>query len=47
MGTAFQEDGHTGVIPLVMNSLFHKIEELKNETEFQLHVSFIEVCPVP
>ncbi|XP_057532737.1 kinesin-like protein KIN-4A isoform X2 [Amaranthus tricolor] len=43
MGTAFQEDGHTGVIPLVMNSLFHKIEELKNETEFQLHVSFIEI----
>ncbi|CAO2833966.1 unnamed protein product, partial [Amaranthus hypochondriacus] len=43
MGTAFQEDGHTGVIPLVMNSLFRKIEELKNETEFQLHVSFIEI----
>jgi kinesin family protein 4/21/27 len=27
-----------------MNVLFRKIETLKHQTEFQLHVSFIEVC---
>jgi hypothetical protein len=26
-----------------MNALFNKIEILKHQTEFQLHVSFIEV----
>ncbi|XP_010688678.2 kinesin-like protein KIN-4A isoform X2 [Beta vulgaris subsp. vulgaris] len=43
MGTAFKEGGHTGIIPQVMNALFSKIGKLKNETEFQLHVSFIEI----
>ncbi|XP_021759534.1 kinesin-like protein KIN-4A [Chenopodium quinoa] len=43
MGTAFREGGHTGIIPQVMNALYSKIEKLKNETEFQLHVSFIEI----
>ncbi|KAL2894618.1 Kinesin-like protein KIN-4A [Bienertia sinuspersici] len=43
MGTAFKEGGHTGIIPQVVTTLFNKIEKLKNETEFQLHVSFIEI----
>ncbi|KNA21400.1 hypothetical protein SOVF_043170 [Spinacia oleracea] len=43
MGTAFREGGHSGIIPQVMDALFSKIEKLKNETEFQLHVSFIEI----
>ncbi|XP_074264071.1 kinesin-like protein KIN-4A isoform X2 [Silene latifolia] len=44
MGTALKEEGgHTGIIPQAMNALFSKIQKLKNETEFQLHVSFIEI----
>lgn len=43
MGTSFKDGSPTGLIPQVMNSLFNKIEILKHQTEFQLHVSFIEV----
>lgn len=44
MGTGFRDGLQTGIIPQVMNVLFSKIETLKHQTEFQLHVSFIEVC---
>lgn len=43
MGTNFKDGCQTGLIPQVMNALFNKIETLKHQTEFQLHVSFIEV----
>lgn len=43
MGTAIKDGSETGLIPQVMNALFKKIETLKHQTEFQLHVSFIEV----
>ncbi|XVE87082.1 hypothetical protein DITRI_Ditri18aG0087800 [Diplodiscus trichospermus] len=43
MGTAIKDGCRTGLIPQVMKALFNKIETLKHETEFQLHVSFIEI----
>ncbi|TYI89036.1 hypothetical protein E1A91_D03G025800v1 [Gossypium mustelinum] len=43
MGTAIKDGSETGLIPRVMNALFKKIETLKHQTEFQLHVSFIEI----
>lgn len=43
MGTSVKDGCQTGLIPQVMNSLFNKIETLKHQTEFQLHVSFIEI----
>ena len=43
MGTGFRDGCQTGIIPQVMNVLFSKIETLKDQMEFQLHVSFIEV----
>ncbi|TYG94862.1 hypothetical protein ES288_A11G222400v1 [Gossypium darwinii] len=43
MGTSTKDDCQTGLIPQVMNELFKKIETLKRQTEFQLHVSFIEI----
>ncbi|XP_075516911.1 kinesin-like protein KIN-4A [Primulina tabacum] len=43
MGTSLKDGYETGLIPKVMNALFSKIETLKNEIEFQLHVSFIEI----
>ncbi|PHT30460.1 Kinesin-like protein FRA1 [Capsicum baccatum] len=43
MGTGFKDGFQTGLIPHVMNSLFNKIETLKHQAEFQLHVSFIEI----
>ncbi|KAG8632651.1 kinesin-like protein KIN-4A isoform X2 [Manihot esculenta] len=43
MGTGFKDGCQTGIIPQVMNVLFSKIENLKHQTEFQLHVSFIEI----
>lgn len=46
MGTGLKEGTQTGVIPQVMNALFHKIERMRPQTEFQLHVSFIEVPSV-
>ncbi|XP_021283778.1 kinesin-like protein KIN-4A [Herrania umbratica] len=43
MGTGFKDGCQTGIIPQVMNALFTKIESLKHQIEFQLHVSFIEI----
>lgn len=43
MGTGYNDNSQSGLIPQVMNALFSKIETLKHQTEFQLHVSFIEV----
>ncbi|KAF5740657.1 putative Kinesin heavy chain [Tripterygium wilfordii] len=43
MGTGFKDGCQTAIIPQVMNVLFGKIETLKHQTEFQLHVSFIEI----
>ncbi|XP_028806911.1 kinesin-like protein KIN-4A isoform X2 [Neltuma alba] len=43
MGTGFKDGCQTGIIPQVMNVLFSKIETLKDQIEFQLHVSFIEI----
>uniref|UniRef100_A0A516IJE7 Kinesin motor domain-containing protein n=1 Tax=Turnera subulata TaxID=218843 RepID=A0A516IJE7_9ROSI len=43
MGTGFKEGCQSGVIPQVMDALFTKIEMLKHQSEFQLHVSFIEI----
>ncbi|XP_019174757.1 PREDICTED: kinesin-like protein KIN-4A isoform X2 [Ipomoea nil] len=43
MGTGFKDGCQTGLIPQVMNALFGKIETLKHQTEFQLHVSYIEI----
>ncbi|KAL2520918.1 Kinesin-like protein FRA1 [Forsythia ovata] len=43
MGTSLRDGCETGLIPKVMNALFSKIETLKHEIEFQLHVSFIEI----
>ncbi|XP_050128832.1 kinesin-like protein KIN-4A isoform X1 [Malus sylvestris] len=43
MGTGFRDGCQSGIIPQVMNVLFGKIENLKHQTEFQLHVSFIEI----
>lgn len=44
MGTSLKDGYQTGLIPKVMNALFSKIESQKDEIEFQLHISFIEVC---
>ncbi|RZC45234.1 hypothetical protein C5167_038182 [Papaver somniferum] len=44
MGTNYTGDGSTGgIIPQVMNSIFSKIEEKKEATEFLIRVSFIEI----
>lgn len=44
MGTAFKDGTSNGLIPQVMTSLFNKIESVKKQQmEFQLHVSFIEI----
>ncbi|KAK3007347.1 hypothetical protein RJ639_016831, partial [Escallonia herrerae] len=43
MGTGIKDGCPTGLVPLAMNALFSKIETLKQQTEFQLHVSFIEI----
>lgn len=43
MGTGFKDGYQIGIVPEVMNALFSKIETLKHQTEFQLHVSFIEI----
>ncbi|XWS25578.1 hypothetical protein CRYUN_Cryun27aG0080200 [Craigia yunnanensis] len=43
MGTGFKDGCQTGIVPLVMKALFSKIESLKHQMEFQLHVSFIEI----
>ncbi|GLJ36782.1 hypothetical protein SUGI_0741660 [Cryptomeria japonica] len=43
MGTGYAEGEETGIIPQVMEAIFKKIETLKNQAEFQLRVSFIEI----
>ncbi|RYR78759.1 hypothetical protein Ahy_A01g003617 isoform A [Arachis hypogaea] len=45
MGTGYSDNCQTqaGLIPKVMNALFSKVETLKHQTEFQLHVSYIEI----
>ncbi|KAH7510776.1 hypothetical protein FEM48_ZijujUnG0090500 [Ziziphus jujuba var. spinosa] len=43
MGTGSKDGCQKGLIPQVMNALFNKIELLKHQTEFHLHVSFIEI----
>ncbi|KAJ4890248.1 ATP binding microtubule motor family protein [Raphanus sativus] len=43
MGTAFKDGTSNGLIPQVMTALFNKIESVKQQMEFQLHVSFIEI----
>nr|XP_043615607.1 kinesin-like protein KIN-4A [Erigeron canadensis] len=43
MGTNPKESSHRGLIFQVMSTIFNKIETLKDQSEFQLHVSFIEI----
>ncbi|KAL9680912.1 hypothetical protein QQ045_012693 [Rhodiola kirilowii] len=43
MGTGFRDGCQTGLVPQVMTALFEKIETLKHQTDFQLHVSYIEI----
>jgi hypothetical protein len=43
MGTACKEGSHIGIIPRAMAALFDKIESLKNQVEFQIRISFIEI----
>ncbi|KAJ7952827.1 Kinesin-like protein [Quillaja saponaria] len=43
MGTGYNDNCQTGLIPEVMSALFNRIETLKHQTEFQLHVSYIEI----
>lgn len=45
MGTGYTVGGSThGVIPQVMEFIFRQIESLKKKADFQIRVSFIEVC---
>ncbi|KAF5791771.1 putative plus-end-directed kinesin ATPase [Helianthus annuus] len=43
MGTNPKEPSHRGLIFQIMNTIFSKIEASKHQSEFQLHVSFIEI----
>ncbi|EOA25837.1 hypothetical protein CARUB_v10019228mg [Capsella rubella] len=43
MGTAFRNGTSNGLVPQVMSALFNKIDLLKDQMGFQLHVSFIEI----
>ncbi|XP_010426568.1 PREDICTED: kinesin-like protein KIN-4B [Camelina sativa] len=43
MGTAFRNGTSNGLIPQVMSTLFNKIDSVKHQMGFQLHVSFIEI----
>ncbi|XP_047157412.1 kinesin-like protein KIN-4A isoform X1 [Vigna umbellata] len=43
MGTGYNDNCRSGLIPQVMSALFNKVETLKHQTEFQLRVSFIEI----
>lgn len=43
MGTSLKDGYESGLIPKVVDVLFSKIETLKHEIEFQLHVSFIQI----
>lgn len=44
MGTNYTAEQHAdGIIPKVMETIFDKVEALKDNTEFLIRVSFIEV----
>ncbi|KAK1275699.1 Kinesin-like protein FLA10 [Acorus gramineus] len=44
MGTNYTNgDNNGGIIPQVMDTIFSKIEEMKQQTEFLIRVSFIEI----
>ncbi|XP_024371093.1 kinesin-like protein KIN-4A [Physcomitrium patens] len=44
MGTAYTVGGNSdGVIPKVMETIFNKVETLKDSAEFNLRISFIEI----
>ncbi|EFH53996.1 KICP-02 [Arabidopsis lyrata subsp. lyrata] len=43
MGTAFKDGTRNGLIPQVMSALFNRIDSVKHQMGFQLHVSFIEI----
>ncbi|KAG7565136.1 Kinesin motor domain [Arabidopsis suecica] len=43
MGTALKDGTRNGLIPQVMSALFNKIDSVKHQMGFQLHVSFIEI----
>lgn len=43
MGSGCKDGSQTGLIPQAMNALFNKIETLKDQIQFQLHISFIEI----
>ncbi|KAL1345041.1 hypothetical protein HN51_053078 [Arachis hypogaea] len=43
MGTGLKDGCQTGIVPQVMNVLFNKIGTLRNQIEFRLNVSFIEI----
>ncbi|KAJ7965816.1 Kinesin-like protein [Quillaja saponaria] len=44
MGTNYTGEGsNSGIIPKVMESIFERVEDMKNSTEFLIRVSFIEI----
>lgn len=44
MGTNYNgEESSGGVIPKVMETIFQRVEKMKDSTEFLIRVSFIEV----
>lgn len=44
MGTNYTGEGsNSGIIPKVMESIFKRVERMKENTEFLIRVSFIEV----
>ncbi|KAJ3694926.1 hypothetical protein LUZ60_000303 [Juncus effusus] len=44
MGTNYSGESNTGgIIPKVMETIFHKVDALKENTEFLIRVSFIEI----
>lgn len=44
MGTNYSGEGSTGgIIPKVMETIFKRVETTKDNTEFLIRVSFIEV----
>lgn len=47
MGTNYNGEDYTGgVIPRVMETIFSRVDALKDSTEFLIRVSFIEVREV-
>lgn len=45
MGTNYTGEGSNGgIIPKVMESIFRKVEAMKDSSEFLIRVSFIEVA---